>query len=68
MLDVQFETSKDYDITSAYAVRGWNTTEGRMKITVPTQTAKHGGRYGMQVSILKAFTKNFHAQFSLPHL
>ena len=52
---------------SAYAVRGWNTTEGHMKITVPTQLAKHGGRYGMQVAIVKAFTKNFHAQFSLPH-
>jgi endo-1,4-beta-xylanase len=67
VLDVQFESSKDYDITSAYAVRGWNTTEGRMKITVPTQQAKHGGRYGMQVAIVQAFTKNFHAQFSLPH-
>ena len=31
VLDVQFESSKDYDITSAYAVRGWNTTEGHMK-------------------------------------
>ena len=67
VLDVQFESSKDYDITSAYAVRGWNTTEGHMKITVPTQLAKHGGRYGMQVSIVRAFSKNFHAQFSLPH-
>ena len=38
-----------------------------MKITVPTQAAKHGGRYGMQVAILHAFSKNFHAQFSLPH-
>ena len=103
---MQFESSKDYDITSAYAVRGWNTTEGHMKITVraaplaqtqhfsglcraavlpvaqhppatsfpffsraqvPTQLAKHGGRYGMQVSIIRAFAKNFHAQFSLPH-
>ena len=67
VLDVQFESSKDYDITSAYAVRGWNTTEGAMKITVPTQLAKHGGRYGMQVAINRAFSKNFHAQFSLPH-
>ena len=32
VLDVNFETSKDYDITSAYAVRGWNTTEGHMKV------------------------------------
>ena len=68
VLDVQFESSKDYDITSAYAVRGWNTTEGHMKITVPTQLARHGGRYGMQISIIHAFSKNFHAQFSLPHL
>lgn len=67
VLNVQFESSKDYDITSAYAVRGWNTTEGHMKITMPTQLAKHGGRYGMQVSIIRAFSKNFHAQFSLPH-
>eukprot|EP00322_Chrysochromulina_rotalis_P026947 CAMPEP_0115855900 /NCGR_PEP_ID=MMETSP0287-20121206/14778_1 /TAXON_ID=412157 /ORGANISM="Chrysochromulina rotalis, Strain UIO044" /LENGTH=1202 /DNA_ID=CAMNT_0003310063 /DNA_START=9 /DNA_END=3617 /DNA_ORIENTATION=+ len=67
VLDVQFESSKDYDITSAYAVRGWNTTEGHMKITVPMRESKHGGKYGMQVSIIKAFTKNFHAQFSLPH-
>ena len=29
VLDVSFETSKDYDITSAYAVRGWNTTGQR---------------------------------------
>ena len=64
VLDVTFESSKDYDITSAYAVRGWNTTEGHMKITVPTQLAKHGGRYGMQVAIVKAFSKNFHAQVS----
>ena len=28
VLNVNFETAKDYDITSAYAVRGWNTTEG----------------------------------------
>ena len=35
VLDVNFETSKDYDITSAYAVRGWNTTEGHMKVTTP---------------------------------
>ena len=38
-----------------------------MKITVPTQIAKHNGKYGMQVAVLKAFSKNFHAQFSLPH-
>eukprot|EP00966_Prymnesium_polylepis_P227211 5257792-Prymnesium_polylepis.1 len=43
VLDVNFETSKDYDITSAYAVRGWNTTEGHMKITVPAQRAMHAG-------------------------
>ena len=67
VLNVQFESSKDYDITSAYAIRGWNTTEGHMKITMPTQLAKHGGRFGMQVSIIRAFSKNFHAQFSLPH-
>ena len=103
VLDVTFETSKDYDITSAYAVRGWNTTEGHMKvnlrcglmyhsspiphrciavwclapsltvatstsqITVPSTAAKHAGRYGMEVNVDKAFTKNFHAQFSLPH-
>ena len=30
VLNVNFETAKDYDITSAYAVRGWNTTEGHM--------------------------------------
>ena len=47
---------------SAYAVRGWNTTEGHMKITVPTQQAKHGGRYGMQVAIVRAFSKNFHVR------
>ena len=29
--------------------------------------AKHGGRYGMEVRIDKPFSKNFHAQFSLPH-
>lgn len=67
VLDVTFETSKDYDITSAYAVRGWNTTEGHMKITCPSQLAKHGGGYGMEVRVDRAFTKNFHAQFSLPH-
>ena len=49
VLNVNFETAKDYDITSAYAVRGWNTTEGHMRITCPSPTAKHGGRYGMQV-------------------
>lgn len=37
------------------------------RAAVPTQQAKHGGRYGMQVAILKGFSKNFHAQFSLPH-
>ena len=67
VLNVNFETAKDYDITSAYAVRGWNTTEGHMKITCPSPQAKHGGRFGMEVAISKAFTKNFHAQFSMPH-
>ena len=67
VLDVNFETAKDYDITSAYAVRGWNTTEGHMRITCPSPAAKHGGRFGMSVLIDRAFTKNFHAQFSLPH-
>ena len=41
-----------------------------MRITVPTTAAKGPsgpGRYGMQVAIVKAFSKNFHAQFSLPH-
>ena len=37
VLNVNFETAKDYDITSAYAVRGWNTTEGHMYgETIPT--------------------------------
>ena len=67
VLDVTFESSKDYDITSAYAVRGWNTTEGHMKISCPSALAKHSGRYGMEVRIDKPFSKNFHAQFSLPH-
>eukprot|EP00966_Prymnesium_polylepis_P268926 6212819-Prymnesium_polylepis.1 len=67
VLNVNFETAKDYDITSAYAVRGWNTTEGHMKITCPSPQAKHGGRFGMEVGIERPFTKNFHAQFSLPH-
>jgi hypothetical protein len=67
VLDVQFESNKDYDITSAYAVRGWNTTEGHMKISVPNAAARHAGDYGMQISIVRAFSKNFHAQFSLPH-
>jgi len=67
VLDVNFETAKDYDITSAYAVRGWNTTEGHMRITCPSPAAKHDGRFGMSVLIDRAFTKNFHAQFSLPH-
>ena len=67
VLNVNFETAKDYDITSAYAVRGWNTTEGHMRITCPSPAAKHGGRFGMSVLIDRAFTKNFHAQFSLPH-
>ena len=67
VLNVNFETAKDYDITSAYAVRGWNTTEGHMRITCPSPAAKHGGRFGMTVLIDRAFTKNFHAQFSLPH-
>ena len=67
VLHVSFETAKDYDITSAYAVRGWNTTEGRMKITCPSSEAKHSGVAGLAVTIQKAFTKNFHAQFSLPH-
>lgn len=67
VLNVNFETAKDYDITSAYAVRGWNTTEGVMKIAVPSPQAKYGGRFGMEVTIIKPFTKNFHAQFSIPH-
>ena len=67
ILDVTFETSKDYDITSAYAVRGWNTTEGSMAIRVPSVAARHGGGYGMEVKVERAFTQNFHAQFSLPH-
>ena len=67
VLDVTFETSKDYDITSAYAVRGWNTTEGHMKINCPSQIASHGGRFGMEVNVDRPYTKNFHAQFSLPH-
>ena len=67
VLNVNFETAKDYDITSAYAVRGWNTTEGHMRITCPSPTAKHGGRFGMAILVDRAFTKNFHAQFSLPH-
>lgn len=67
VLNVNFETAKDYDITSAYAVRGWNTTEGHMRITCPSPTAKHGGRFGMGILVDRAFTKNFHAQFSLPH-
>jgi hypothetical protein len=62
VLNVNFETAKDYDITSAYAVRGWNTTEGHMRITCPSPTAKHGGRFGMQILVDRAFTKNFHAQ------
>ena len=33
----------------------------------PSPIAKHGGRFGMTVLIDRAFTKNFHAQFSLPH-
>lgn len=67
VLDITFETSKDYDITSAYAVRGWNTTEGHMLITCPSRLAKHDGTSGMEVRIDRAFAKNFHAQFSLPH-
>tara|TARA_B110001452_G_scaffold139621_1_gene116042 strand:+ start:255 stop:3833 length:3579 start_codon:yes stop_codon:yes gene_type:complete len=67
VLDVGFETARDYDITSAYAVRGWNTTEGKMKITCPSTLAKHGGRFGMEVRIVQPYTRNFHAQFSLPH-
>ena len=67
VLDVGFETARDYDITSAYAVRGWNTTEGKMKITCPSSIAHHGGRFGMEVRIVTPYTKNFHAQFSLPH-
>ena len=67
VLDVTFESSKDYDITSAYAVRGWNTTEGKMRMIAPSAVAKHGGRFGLEVRIEKAYTKNFHAQFSLPH-
>lgn len=45
VLDVTFESSKDYDITSAYAVRGWNTTEGKMRMIAPSAVAKHGGRF-----------------------
>ena len=56
VLNVNFETAKDYDITSAYAVRGWNTTEGHMRITCPSPTAKHGGRFGMQILVDRAFT------------
>lgn len=67
VLDVTFESSKDYDITSAYAVRGWNTTEGHMVIRAPSTTARHGGAYGMEVRVERAFAQNFHAQFSLPH-
>ena len=67
VLNVNFETAKDYDITSAYAVRGWNTTEGHMRITCPSPAAKHGGKFGMAILIDRAFTKSFHAQFSLPH-
>jgi len=67
VLDVTFESAKDYDITSAYAVRGWNTTEGHMTIRAPSTSARHGGSYGMEVRIDRAFSQNFHAQFSLPH-
>ena len=52
---------------SAYAVRGWNTTEGKMRMIVPSAVAKHGGRFGLELRIEKAYTKKFHAQFSLPH-
>ena len=38
-----------------------------MRITCPSPTAKHGGRFGMSILVDRAFTKNFHAQFSLPH-
>ena len=38
-----------------------------MRITCPSPTAKHGGRFGMAILVDRAFTKNFHAQFSLPH-
>merc|ERR1712185_448866 len=38
-----------------------------VRITCPSPTAKHGGRFGMQILVDRAFTKNFHAQFSLPH-
>ena len=37
VMDVTFETAKDYDITSAYAVRGWNTTEGHMRMVCPSE-------------------------------
>ena len=37
------------------------------QITVPAQRAMHAGRYGMEVQIDRVFSKNFHAQFSLPH-
>ena len=52
---------------SAYAVRGWNTTEGNMRMIVPSAVAKHGGHFGLELRIEKAYTKKFHAQFSLPH-
>ena len=68
VMEVTFETPKDYDITSAYAVRGWNTTEGHMRMVCPSEAASHTGKAGLEVDIERAFDKNFHAQFSLPHL
>ena len=38
-----------------------------MKINCPSQIASHGGRFGMEVNVDRPYTKNFHAQFSLPH-
>ena len=68
VLEVTFETAKDYDITSAYAVRGWNTTEGHMVMVCPSVAASHTGKAGLEVRIDRAFDTNFHAQFSLPRL
>jgi hypothetical protein len=38
-----------------------------MKITCPSSLAHYSGRFGMEVRIITPYTKNFHAQFSLPH-
>ena len=58
--------AKDYEITSPYAVRGWNTTEGHMRLTVPSRAARHGGEFGLAVRVDRAFDKNFHAQADAP--